>query len=122
MEKENAVERFIAQHADRISGTISCIDRMLFKGYLPLGWSAAMEQFIAGQGLRIRDFKQFVLTQSQRIKDHARAMAQAARRPYLHLDRPIRKEDRGREIRERDGSRKAWLPSSPPSRPVRASR
>lgn len=96
------MKRFIAQHADQISGAISCFDRMLFKGYLPLGWSEAMEQFIAGQGLRIKDFKQFVLTQSQRIKVHAQAMAQATRRPYLHLNGPIRKEDRVREILQQD--------------------
>lgn len=103
MEKENAVERFITQHADRISGTISCFDRILFKGYLPLGWSEAMEQFIARQGLRIKDFKQFVLTQSQRIKAHAQATAQATGRPLIHLNAPIRKEDRVREILEQDG-------------------
>lgn len=103
MEKENAVERFVAQHADRISGTISCFDRVLFKGYLPLGWPAAMEQFIARQGLRIKDFKQFVLNQSQRLKAHARQMAEAARRPYVHLNGPTRKEDRVREILTQDG-------------------
>ena len=30
---ENAVEDFVAQFNDRISGIISCFDRVLFKGY-----------------------------------------------------------------------------------------
>ena len=35
--KENAVERFIEKHQAQITGTISCFDRILFKGHLPLG-------------------------------------------------------------------------------------
>ena len=39
------MKEFTEKHADRITGVISCFDRILFKGYLPLGWSEAMEQF-----------------------------------------------------------------------------
>lgn len=102
-ERENAVERFVARHAAAIAGTLSCFDRILFKGYLPLGWSGAMEQFIARQGLRIKDFKQFVLSQSLRIKRHAQQVAQSAGRPYIHLPGPVRKEELVRQIVQRSG-------------------
>ena len=38
-----AVNSFVEKYNDRITGVISCFDRMLFKGYLPIGWSDAME-------------------------------------------------------------------------------
>ena len=62
--EENALEKLLRQYRDRISGVLSCFDRILFKGYLPLGWGGAME------GLLIKDFKQFVMKHSERIKDH----------------------------------------------------
>ncbi len=58
---ENAVKKFIHQFGSQISGVISCFDRMLFKGYLPLGWPGAMEGLLARQGLRIMEFKRFVM-------------------------------------------------------------
>ena len=32
-----AVNSFVEKYNDRITGVISCFDRMLFKGYLPIG-------------------------------------------------------------------------------------
>lgn len=79
--KENAVKRFIEKHHAKIIGTISCFDRILFKGHRPLGWDEAMESFISRQGLRIKDFKSFVSRQSERLKDQAKTMAERAGRP-----------------------------------------
>jgi len=45
------VQQFITKHADKINGTISCFDRVLFKGHLPLRWPAAVEGLLARQGL-----------------------------------------------------------------------
>ncbi len=96
------MDQFITKHRDKITGTISCFDRILFKGHLPLGWPGAMEGFLARQGLRIKDFGWFVNRHSERIKQHAKAMAQRCGRPYIHLTGPIRKEDRVAAIIERD--------------------
>jgi hypothetical protein len=62
-----------------------------------------MEKLMARQGLKIKDFKKFVSSSSQRLKDHAKAVAEKSARPYRHLNRPVRKEKRAREIAERDG-------------------
>jgi hypothetical protein len=70
------VQQFITKHRATITGAISCFDRMLFKGHLPLGWPGAMEGFLARQGLRIKDFGPFVNRHSERIKQHARATAE----------------------------------------------
>jgi len=73
--KVNALKRLILQYSERITGVISCFDRILFKGYLPLGWGDAMEGFLAQQGLKIKDFGSFVQRQSQRLAEHAEGLA-----------------------------------------------
>eukprot|EP00913_Durusdinium_trenchii_P010890 g10219.t1 len=100
---ENAVKKFINQFNEKISGVISCFDRMLFKGYLPLGWSGAMERLLAQQGLLIKDFKQFVMKHSHCIKTHAEALAARHERPFLYLNGRIRKEELVRNLAEQDG-------------------
>lgn len=96
------MDHFITKHQARITGVISCFDRLLFKGHLPLGWSDAMERFLARQGLRLKDFGEFVHRQSERIKQHAKDLAERAGRPYIYLEGPIRKEDRVQAILRRD--------------------
>lgn len=97
------MKRFVDKHQAKITGTLSCFDRLVFRGLLPLAWGEAMERFIAAQGLRIKDFGRFVLQQSEIIKAHAKATAEQSGRPYIHLNGPIRKEDRARAIAARDG-------------------
>jgi len=96
------VRQFVNKHQAKITGTISCFDRILFKGHLPLEWPDAMERFISRQGLRIKDFARFVSQQSEQIKQHAKAMADRTERPYIYLSGPVRKEDRARAIAQRD--------------------
>jgi hypothetical protein len=86
-----------------VTGSISCFDRILFKGYLPLGWPEAMERLLFYRGLKIKDFKSFVMRQSQQMGEHAEAVAQAAGRPYLYWSGRFRKEDLVRRIAAEDG-------------------
>ena len=44
--QRNAIMTFLGKFSDRISGVISCFDRMDFKGYLPLGYAKGMEGFL----------------------------------------------------------------------------
>ena len=44
--KENAMKDFVERHRERISGVIMCFDRLIFKGYLSLGWDGQMEKFL----------------------------------------------------------------------------
>ena len=73
---------FVEKYNDRITGVISCFDRMLFKGYLPIGWSDAMEGLLSRQGLLIKDFGKFVEQQSERLKNHAEKLAESLGRPF----------------------------------------
>jgi len=97
------MNRFIDKHTRKITGTIACFDRILFKGYLPISWAESMENFMAHKGLLLKDFKGFVTKHSERIKQHAKAMAEKSGRPYIHINGPVRKEEQARQIAARDG-------------------
>ncbi len=55
------------------------------------------------QGLLLKEFKAFVMKHSERLKQHARALAEKNARPYIHLNGGIRKEEKAREIAQSDG-------------------
>ena len=89
---------------ENITGVLSCFDRVLFKGYLPLGFPDAMERLISSQGFLLKDFKRFVMKHSETIKGHVEAIANKTERPFLYLEgNTIRKEDEARRIAQRDG-------------------
>jgi hypothetical protein len=107
--KENAMRPFLAPFADSIHCALGCFDRLLFKGYLPISYPASMERWLASRGILLKDFKDFVTTQSDRLKAHAQQLATQAGRPYQYLSRPIRKDDEARQIAERDGLTKGLI-------------
>lgn len=97
------MEQFIVKHQAKIQGVISCFDRILFKGYLPMSYPESMEAFLNHRGILFKDFKNFAISCSQTIKDHAVRTAHKADRPFIYLNSPIRKEEKAREIAQRDG-------------------
>ena len=96
------MQSFISKHNDKIHATLSCFDRLIFKGHLPINYSESMEGFLAQRGILIKDFKKFVPKQAERIKLHAVELAARQGRPYLYLERYLRKEKLAREIAKRD--------------------
>ena len=67
------------------------------------GW--AMAQFLDGFDVNGSSLKPFLLQNSERVKDHAIAMAKKYERPFQYLSSAIRKEDNARELAEHDGMR-----------------
>jgi hypothetical protein len=61
-----------------------------------------MEQLLRRQGKLFKDLKCFVLQQSDRIKEHARQLAQESGRPYEYHVTRVPKEQRAKEIAQRD--------------------
>src|SRR5260370_1549225 len=63
-----AMKEFISQHQERIHGVLSCFDRMLFRGYLPImsGWQ--MAQFFNSSKIRFPELKGFLLQHAERVK------------------------------------------------------
>ena len=97
------MKEFLRKHEARIHGVLSCFDRMLFRGYLPImsGWS--MAQFLKAHQADPSSIKPFLLENAERVKAHAIALAKKHQRPFEYLASPIRKEDAARKLAERDG-------------------
>src|SRR5947207_12174765 len=96
------MKEFIEKYKDRIHGVLSCFDRMLFRGYLPImsGWQ--MAQFFNSSGIRFRELKTFLLQNAERVKRYAVAIAEQEGRPFQYLQEKIKKEDLAKQIAERD--------------------
>ena len=93
------MQRFLDKHADKILGTVSIFDRLLFKGYLPgLGFAEGMENFLSRHDVLLKNFRDFTKKQSTVLKQHAMQMAAKAGRQYQHLSGKQRKEALARKI------------------------
>jgi hypothetical protein len=98
------MDAFVTNHAHAIRGVLSCFDRVLLRGYVPLMSGSAMAESLTLRQVQRRTLKSFLLTQAERVKQHALSMAAAAQRPHQYLTGPTRKEDRARRIAAHDGS------------------
>jgi hypothetical protein len=99
---EAGMKAFVDKYEDRIHGVLSCFDRMLFRGYLPImsGWS--MAQLFQAHEIDCGSVKPFLLANAERVKTHALALARQHGRPFEYLSSKLRKEDAARKIAERD--------------------
>ena len=93
------MKTFLDKHEPKITGVLSCFDRMLFRGYLPIMSGGAMARFLNQEGIKFRDLKTFLTEHAATLKAHAQAMAEREGRPYIYLaSAGSRKEQRAREI------------------------
>lgn len=97
------MESFLQQHAGKITGVLSCLDRLIFKGYLPFSYPRGMEGFLQQQQVLLKHFRSFALAQSLKLKTHAQTLAEQAGRPVICLQKRIRKEDHARRLAAKDG-------------------
>ncbi len=103
-EKRNAVQSFLQRHADKITGILSCFDRLIIKGYLPFSYPSGMEGFLRYHDILIKDFPKLAKEQSALLKEHAHQLAkQAGDRPVIPLAHKMRKEDFARQLAQKDG-------------------
>ena len=80
------METFPTKHSSLITASLSCFDRLIFKGYLPLGYENAIENLFSRQGQLFKQFDRFAKAQSALLKDHAERTAQEAGRPFENLN------------------------------------
>jgi hypothetical protein len=98
------MEAFCQKHEGKIAGVLSCFDRMLFRGYLPVMSGASMAQFLQSERVNCENLKHVLLDTAHRLKWHAEQMAAQAGRPFEYLSSAgLRMEQRARELAERDG-------------------
>ena len=80
------MERFLTRHRDRITGSITGFDRILFRGSLrSICYGEGMDIFLSSQRVLYKDFRTFVQKLSAGIKARAEQLAQQAGRPFLYL-------------------------------------
>ena len=73
------LSRFVSKFTGLIVTVLSCFDRVIFKGYLPITNGPALEGFV-DHVLNIRrcDFMAFAEEQSKTLVDYAKRLAQKA--------------------------------------------
>ena len=93
------LSRFVSNFTSQIVTVLSCFDRVIFKGYLPLTNGPALEGFV-DHVLKIRrcDFMAFAEEQSKTLVDYAKRLAQKAGAEYRFLQGHHRKDKLVEEI------------------------
>lgn len=80
------MKRFLERHRDRITGTISGFDRMLFRGTLrSITHVSGLQIFLYSQHVLMKNFGSYVLGLSEQVVEHAKELARQAGRPYVYL-------------------------------------
>lgn len=105
------MERFLTRHKDRIVGTITGFDRILFRGTLRcISHCQGMWVFLSSQHVLLKDFGNFVQRLSNEVSEHGKALAAKLGRPYQYLAGSSQsKEQLAREIMERDQIKKGLI-------------
>jgi hypothetical protein len=103
--RSHAMDLFLTRHASEVKGTLSGFDRVRFRG--TLRWLAnlpGMRVWLSHAGVLLKDFREYALGLTNRIKQTTHELAQQAGRPAEYLaSSSVRKEDYARRIAERDG-------------------
>lgn len=85
---------FVNKFACSIIAVLCCFDRVIFKGHLPFGGDAHLNAFVDNVlRMRRKDFIPLLEKHSQRLVEHAQALAKAAGRPYEYRQGKFRKEN-----------------------------
>ena len=112
------MKSFIAKHVGKINGALECFDRVILRGHLPLSglgyclaWLHSRKITLKVQGLAEgwRRFKDVVPELAERIKAHAKALAEQAGRPYQHLPSHERMEQQARQLAQEQGTREGLV-------------
>jgi len=83
------------RYDDRIAGMLSCYDRLVITGTLPVVcYAAGMTGYLNAKGIRIFDYPEFAKTLRDRVRDRAASLAAEAGVTIEHIAKPhVRKED-----------------------------
>jgi hypothetical protein len=93
---ENAVpaitidQPFLRKHQGKIFGVLSCFDRLIFRGYLPLSYPKGMEGFLYQQTVLFKEFKEYAPKISNQLKEHVRQVVERAGGEFRHLPKKER--------------------------------
>jgi hypothetical protein len=88
------LSRFVTKFTSLIVAVLSCHDRVIFKGHLPISYGSALEQFV-DHVLKMRrdDFMGFAAKQADTLVAHGKQLAQQAGAEYRFLQGAHRKDE-----------------------------
>src|ERR1700692_2389526 len=87
------LSRFVTKFTSLIVAVLSCFDRVIFKGYLPITNGPALEGFVDHLlKIRRKDFMAFAEEQSDTLVEHAKRLAQEAGAEFQYLQGKFRKD------------------------------
>lgn len=96
---------FLGKHQDKIVGVLSCFDRLIFRGHLPLSYPRGLEGFLHKQDVLFKDFKHYAPKIAERVKEHVKGLVEQAGAPFRHLPRKERMEEEARRRAQEHGIR-----------------
>jgi hypothetical protein len=99
------MQSFVQRHAEDVIGALHGFDRLLFRGTLrSISYADGLDRFLGAQGVKYKDFGVFAERLSERLKQQAADLAEAAGRPFLYVpSSSLSKEKLAAEIATRDG-------------------
>jgi hypothetical protein len=105
------MQSFIQRHAANVIGVLSGFDRVRLRG--TLRWLAnrdGMLSYLYAAKVLLKDFKDYAIAVTERIRAASHEIAEEAGRPLMYLNSTaISKEDTARKIAERDGIKEGLI-------------
>ncbi len=96
---------FLVKHADHIHGVLSCFDRLIFRGHLPLSYPRGLEGFLFQHKILFKDFKDYAPQVARRITEHVKGLVEKAGAPFRYLSRKEPMEQQARALARQKGLR-----------------
>ena len=102
---------FVQRHRDFVIGVLNGFDRVRIRGTMRwLCYPDGLAKHLSKMRVLLKDFKGYAQQFTDRLREGIEAVARAAGRPIDYLASPaISKEDRAREIAQRDGIREGLI-------------
>ena len=72
---------FLAKHIDKIHGVLSCFDRVIFRGHLPLSHPKGIAGFLYEQKVPLKHFQDYAPKIAERVRDHVKGLVAKAEAP-----------------------------------------
>jgi len=94
----------LEKYSGKVKGILSTFDRMIIKGHL-LNLYATNHRYyyLQQEGVLLKDFGKYAQQVTDKIKVHAKGIAEKSNRPYLYLNSPsVSKEELAEQIMKRD--------------------
>lgn len=94
------MDTFVSRFKACVTGVLSGFDRLVFRGHLmPLRFDGGMFWFLNRTGVRLLDFKDYVVATSESVKQRSLAQAEREDRPVRYLQSSATsKEDLARKL------------------------